>query len=262
MEHISLSDFLVNDKTNILTLDTNIDFEKEDKFTKDLHDIKKKIGEFQFMLFAEKRKSLLIVLQGMDASGKDGVIRNVMSAFNPRGCKVESFKVPNSEELSHDYLWRIHKKIPEKGIIGVFNRSHYEDIVEVSVQKLQKKSVWEQRYKQINDFEKYLTENDVEIIKIFLHISKDEQKKRLDDRINDWKENWKVSMDDYDRSKKWNQYMIAYNEVVKKCNTTYAPWYVVPANRKWFRNWIVAKIIEKKLKEINPKFPVMKFKIP
>ncbi len=262
-EDISLSDFIANDKRDIFDLDPDNNFGTiEDNLTKELHKIKKEMGEYQFRLYAEKRKSLLIILQGMDASGKDGVIRNVMSAFNPAGCRIESFKSPNSEEMSYDYLWRVHKKLPQKGIIGVFNRSHYEDIIEVSVQKLEKRKVWEKRYQQINEFEKYLTENNVEIIKIFLYISKQEQKKRLDDRINDPKENWKVSMDDYQRSKKWNRYMDAYDQVIKKCNSTHAPWYIIPSNKKWFRNWIIAKIIQKKLQEINPKFPVKKFEIP
>ncbi|NOJ29426.1 MAG: polyphosphate kinase [Nitrososphaeraceae archaeon] len=260
---IKPSNFIANNNHNLLTMDPRNDFGiKEDQISKEFENIKSEIGLYQYKLFAEKKKALLIVLQGMDASGKDGVIRNVMNAFNPAGCRIESFKTPNSEELSYDYLWRVHKKIPGKGIIAVFNRSHYEDVIEVRVQKLKEKTIWEKRYQQINDFEKYLTENDIEIIKIFLNISKEEQKKRLDDRINDPKENWKVSMDDYQRRKKWDRYIYAYSDVIKKCNTKYAPWYLVPADKKWFRNLIIAKIIQEKLEVINPKFPVQKFKIP
>jgi PPK2 family polyphosphate:nucleotide phosphotransferase len=228
---------------------------EKEEIEKELDEILPELAELQYKLYAEREKSLLIILQGTDASGKDGVIRNVIRVFNPAGCKVESFKVPTSEELSHDFLWRIHKVIPSKGYIGIFNRSHYEDVIEVRVNNIVSKTIWSQRYRQINDFERHLSENDIRIVKFFLYISKKEQRDRLRDRVLDPSENWKVSAEDYVRTKKWDLYMEAYEDALKLCSTEWTPWYVVPANKKWFRNWVVAKVIRQNLLKLDPNFP-------
>ena len=245
-----------DDEVSLSKWDPDDTFGKEkEEIEKELDEILPELSELQYKLYAEREKSLLIILQGTDASGKDGVIRNVIRVFNPAGCKVESFKVPTSEELSHDFLWRIHKVIPSKGYIGVFNRSHYEDVIEVRVNNLVSKTIWSQRYRQINDFERHLSENNIRIVKFFLYISKKEQTDRLRDRVLDPSENWKVSADDYGRTKKWDLYMKAYEDALKLCSTEWTPWYVVPANKKWFRNWVVAKVIRKNLLKLDPNFP-------
>ncbi len=213
------------------------------------------MSDLQYRLYIEGKKSLLIILQGMDTSGKDGTIRRVLNAFSPAGCYVKAFKVPTEEELSHDFLWRIYQAVPQKGYVGIFNRSHYEDVVEVRVRKLVEKSVWEQRYDQINQFEKNLNENNVKIIKFFLHISKGEQKKRLAERLSHPAKRWKVDGNDFERHKKWNEYMKAYEDVIIRCSTPESPWYIIPANSKWFRNWLVSKIVVKTLKEMKIKEP-------
>jgi PPK2 family polyphosphate:nucleotide phosphotransferase len=217
------------------------------------------MSDFQYRLYIEGKKSLLIILQGMDTSGKDGTIRHVLGAFNPAGCYVKSFKVPTDEELSHDFLWRIYRAVPQKGYIGVFNRSQYEDVVEVRIRKQVEKSVWEARYDQINQFEKYLHESNVNIIKFFLHISNEEQKKRLAKRLSHPEKRWKVDEDDFERHKKWNRYMKAYEDAIIRCSTQVSPWYIIPADNKWFRNWLVAKIIVRTLKQmkiITPKYTI------
>lgn len=213
------------------------------------------MSDLQYKLYAENEKSLLIVLQGMDTSGKDGVIRHVITAFNPASCRVESFKVPTSEELAHDFLWRAHKVVPRKGFVAVFNRSHYEDVVEARVQNFVPKSICFQRFDQIKQFEKMLTENRVKILKLFLHISKQEQKKRLRDRLSDPEKRWKVNEEDYKKRKKWAKYMTAYTDAIMNCSIREAPWYVIPANNKWFRNWVVSKIITNALVEMKIKYP-------
>jgi PPK2 family polyphosphate:nucleotide phosphotransferase len=245
-----------DDEVSLSKWDPDDTFGKEkEEIEKELDEILPELSELQYKLYAEREKSLLIILQGTDASGKDGVIRNVIRVFNPAGCKVESFKVPTSEELSHDFLWRIHKVIPSKGYIGVFNRSHYEDVIEVRVNNIISKTIWSQRYRQINDFERHLSENNIRIVKFFLYISKKEQTDRLRDRVLDPSENWKVSAEDYARTKKWDLYIKAYEDALKLCSTEWTPWYVVPANKKWFRNWIVAKVIRENLLKLDPNFP-------
>ena len=213
------------------------------------------MSDLQYKLYVEKVKSILVVLQGMDTSGKDGTIRHVISAFNPVGCRVESFKAPTNEELSHDFLWRIHKVVPQKGLVGVFNRSHYEDVVEVRVQNLVPHKVWSQRYDQINQFERYMAENNVKVVKFFLHISKQEQKKRLLERLSDPSKRWKVNEDDFKKRKKWDQYMEAYGDAISRSSTRWAPWYIIPANKKWFRNWAIANIIAETLEQLKIKYP-------
>lgn len=214
-----------------------------------------RIEELDYLLYAENRQSLLIVLQAMDAGGKDGVIRHVIRAFNPQGCLVKPFKVPTSEEHEHDFLWRIHQACPPKGGTSVFNRSQYEDVLVVRVRKLVSKSVWSQRYDQINAFERYLDGNSTRIIKFFLHISKDEQKRRLEARLADPKKNWKFSVADLEERKLWDAYQEAYEDVLAKCSTEWAPWFVVPADNKWYRNAAVSQIIVETLEDMNPKSP-------
>lgn len=219
------------------------------------------MSNLQYKLFANKGQSLLIILQGISAAGKDSTIRNVMSAFNPQSCKAISFKAPNEDELSHDYLWRVHKLMPAKGEITVFNRSHYEDVIEVRVRNLISKSIWSKRYTQINEFERFLYENNTRIIKFFLYISKDEQKKKLEERIKNPLKQWKITESDLTEPTYYEQYMEAYEEALWKCSTEWAPWYIIPANTKWFRNFVVAQIIVNTLESMKLTFPKPNFDI-
>ncbi|MDZ4804992.1 MAG: polyphosphate kinase 2 family protein [Candidatus Eisenbacteria bacterium] len=214
-----------------------------------------RLAELQYLLYAESKRSLLIVLQAMDTGGKDGTIRHVMTRLNPAGCDVNAFKAPTAPELAHDYLWRIHRAVPPKGEIGIFNRSHYEDVIVVRVHKLTPRSVWEKRFEQINQFERFLVENDVTIIKIFLNISKGEQKRRLEDRIKDPKKHWKLSPADLAERKHWSQYQRAYEEALGRCSTKWAPWFIIPADKKWYRNHAVSQIMLETLESMKLKFP-------
>ena len=214
-----------------------------------------RIGELQQLLYADAQHSLLILLQGMDTSGKDGTIRHVLDAVNPAGVETTNFKTPSREELAHDFLWRIHKAVPRYGNIGVFNRSHYEDVLVVRVLKLQPPDVWRARYDQINEFEKILCRNRVTLLKLFLHISKDEQAERLKARLTDPKKNWKFDPEDLRMRAHWGKFMKAYEDAVNLCNTKYAPWHIIPANRKWYRDYAVARIVVKTLEELNLKWP-------
>ena len=219
------------------------------------NDFMNQMSNLQYKLFADKSQALLIVLQGMDASGKDGTIRHAMNALNPQSCKVFSFKKPTDDEISHDYLWRIHRYMPAKGEIAIFNRSHYEAVIEERVHKLVSENIWSKRYDQINQFEQYLFENNIQIIKIFLYISKDEQKKRLEKRINDPTKQWKFSESDIIARKLWDDYIIAYEEMLRKCSTKNIPWYIIPSNNKWYRNFVIAQIIINTLEDMDLKFP-------
>ena len=214
-----------------------------------------RIDELQYLMYAEHRRALLVALQGIDASGKDGTIRHVMTGFNPQGCRVTPFKAPTPEELSHDFLWRIHHVVPGKGDVAIFNRSHYEDVLVVRVHELVPAPVWNRRYDQINDFERYLAENGVVIVKFFLHISKDEQKRRLERRIEDSTRQWKVALSDFEERKRWKDYQRAYEDAITKCNTKEAPWYVVPADKKWFRNLAVSQVLVETLEALDMRFP-------
>jgi PPK2 family polyphosphate:nucleotide phosphotransferase len=224
----------------------------------DLEGRLKRLYELQYLLHAEKRRSLLIVLQAMDAGGKDSTIRDVMSGLNPQGCHVTSFKVPTEEELAHDYLWRIHRRVPGKGEIGIFNRSHYGDVLVVRVRNLVPRREWSKRYEQINAFEKILADNNVTIVKFFLHISKEEQKKRLQERLDDPTKHWKVSASDFEDRRYWPDYIKAYEDALGKCSTPWAPWYVIPANHKWFRNLAVADVLVSTLEDLDMRFPKSK----
>jgi PPK2 family polyphosphate:nucleotide phosphotransferase len=229
---------------------------ENDRKTKDkLEKTLKRLNDLQDLFYAEKKRVLLIVLQGMDAAGKDGTIRHVMSGVSPQGCSVTSFKVPNSEELAHDFLWRIHKAVPEKGMIGIFNRSQYEDVLVVRVHELVPKEVWKARYGEINRFERNLAENDVKILKFFLHISKEEQEKRFQERLHDPRKKWKYSKADPKERKRWNDYVTAYEAVLSQCSTEYAPWFIVPSDHKWFRNLAISRIIVETLEGFDMHYP-------
>ena len=214
-----------------------------------------KLDQLQELLYAGKQHALLIVLQAMDAGGKDGTIRHVMAGVNPQSCHVASFKAPTDLELGHDFLWRVHKVVPIKGTIGIFNRSHYEDVLIARVHKLVPKSVWSKRYAHINDFERLLADSDVKILKFFLHISKDEQLRRFQSRLSDPAKNWKLSMPDFSEREHWDEYMEAYEDALTKCSTKHAPWYVIPSNQKWFRNYAISCIAIEALERMKLKYP-------
>jgi PPK2 family polyphosphate:nucleotide phosphotransferase len=220
-----------------------------------------RLAGLQYLLYASKKHALLIILQGMDCSGKDGTIRQVMSQVNPQGCRVTSFKAPSAQEAAHDFLWRIHPAVPDLGMIGIFNRSHYEDVLIVRVHKLVSESVWSTRYKEINSFEKILTENKVKILKFYLHISRAEQMKRFQERLQDRSKWWKLSPADFEERNYWKPYIAAYEDMLTYCSTPWAPWYIIPANKKWFRNLAVSHIIVKTLEDMNMKFPRPTFDI-
>jgi PPK2 family polyphosphate:nucleotide phosphotransferase len=214
-----------------------------------------RLSVLQYLLYAEGRRSVLVVLQGIDAAGKDGTIRRVMSGLNPQGVRVTPFKAPEGAEKRHDYLWRVHNALPEFGQIGIFNRSHYEDVLIVRVHGLAPKPVWSKRFQQINEFERMLSESGVNIVKFMLYISKEEQAGRFRERLDDKRKAWKFSPADLKEREYWDTYIEAYEDVLTKCNTDYAPWYVIPANRKWFRNLAVAQILVETLEGMKLQFP-------
>jgi PPK2 family polyphosphate:nucleotide phosphotransferase len=214
-----------------------------------------RLVELQVALYAESKQALLVVLQGRDASGKDGLTRTVFGPLNSQGCVVSNFKRPTDYELARDYLYRVHHLVPPKGTIGIFNRSHYEDVLVVRVHGLVPKDVWSKRYEQINQFEKMLTENGVTILKFMLHISKDEQKQRLIDRLNDPLKNWKFQVGDLEERKRWADYTEAYEDALERTSTEWAPWYVVPADHKRTRDLLVARQVVDALERMAPRFP-------
>ena len=222
---------------------------------KDLKDLNKELETLQEMLFAEHKYKMLIVLQGMDTSGKDGTIRHVFEGVNPQGVKVASFKVPTPIELDHDYLWRVHARVPGRGEIVIFNRSHYEDVLVVRVHNLVPKKVWSKRYEQISEFEEILAEEGTTILKFFLHISPQEQKERLLARLQDPSKHWKYNPGDLKERQLWGEYTQAYEEALSKTSTDYAPWYVIPADKKWYRNWVIASILVETLKGLKMDYP-------
>lgn len=252
------SDFLIKPgtKVDLGRISTTYDGSmKKKQANAELDVMHREMFKIQNRLFAEGRQAMLIVLQAMDTGGKDGTIRDVMHGFNPQGCRVVSFKTPNSAEIKHDFLWRIHQAVPARGEIVIFNRSHYGDILSVSVYNLLPEERWSKRYGHINDFERMLRDEGVRTLKLYLHISKDEQKRRLDERILNPQKHWKFSKNDYEERKNWDRNMEAYEQVLEGCSTEWAPWYVVPADVKWYRNWVVGKIITGILREMDPKFP-------
>jgi PPK2 family polyphosphate:nucleotide phosphotransferase len=214
-----------------------------------------KLDDLQERLYAESDQSLLIVFQGMDTSGKDGVIKHVMSGVNPQGCRVSSFKAPTHDEASHDVLWRIHRETPAKGFIGIFNRSHYEDVIFPSVHKQISDKIVEKRYRQINDFERLLGQNGTVVLKFFLHISKEEQRERLQARADDPKKHWKFNINDVRERRFWDDYQKAFEEMLRETSTKHAPWMVVPANHKWYRDYLVGKAVVRALEDMKLEYP-------
>jgi PPK2 family polyphosphate:nucleotide phosphotransferase len=225
-----------------------------------------RIGDLQQLLYGNHTHSIILLFQGMDTSGKDGAGKRVLQHVVPSGVETTNFKSPSPEDLAHDYLWRVHKATPHYGNIGVFNRSHYEDVLIVRVLKLQPKEVWSARYEQINAFEKMLSQNNTILLKFFLHISKAEQAKRLKARIDDPSKNWKLEMNDLKMRAYWKDYQQAYEDAINKCSTDYAPWHVVPADHKWYRDYVVAETMAKALEKLKmswpkPKMDLSKLKI-
>ena len=216
---------------------------------------RQRLQELQARLYAEQKQSLLIVLQAIDTGGKDGTIKHVFQGVNPQGCQVWSFKQPSVEELNHDFLWRYHQRTPGRGMIAIFNRSHYEDVLVTRVKQLVPEQIWRERYQLINEFEHMLALNHIMVLKFFLHISKDEQKRRLESRLAEPDKRWKFSVNDVKERLLWDDYQIAFQDAMNSCSTEYAPWYVVPANRKWYRNLVVARTIADTLEAMNPQYP-------
>jgi PPK2 family polyphosphate:nucleotide phosphotransferase len=223
--------------------------------TQRLPGILERLADAQERLYAGHERKLLVVLQGMDTSGKDGAIRHVMRGFNPQGTRVVSFRKPSEEELDHDFLWRVHSKVPARGEIVVFNRSHYEDVLIVRVHNLVPKSVWNERYDQINAFERMLHDTGTTIVKFFLHIGYGEQRKRLQARVEDPRKCWKFQHGDLEERKYWKHYMRAYEDALERTSTEWAPWYVIPANQKWYRNYLVGTILADTLDRLHLRYP-------
>jgi PPK2 family polyphosphate:nucleotide phosphotransferase len=213
------------------------------------------LKKLQEALYAESKRALLIVLQGRDASGKDGTVKHICGTFNPQGTRVTSFKVPAGDEVTHDYLWRVHRAVPPRGYVGVFNRSQYEDVLVARVHNLVPRAVWSKRYAQINDFERMLTENGVTIVKFFLHVSRAEQARRIRERADDPDKQWKISDSDVRERAYWQEYTLAYQDVLSRCSTPWAPWYVVPADDKPARDYLVAGVLLAVLHRMKPTYP-------
>jgi PPK2 family polyphosphate:nucleotide phosphotransferase len=211
---------------------------------------------WQERLYAEDKQKLLIVYQAIDAGGKDGVIRHTLQGVNPQGVRVTSFKVPSKLELAHDFLWRIHQAVPATGMIGVFNRSHYEDVLAVRVHDIVPESVWRPRFEHINNFEKMLHDSGTTILKFFLYISHEEQKERFQSRLDDPTKHWKFDVGDLEKRDYWDDYMVAFEEMLNRCATEYAPWYLIPGDQKWYRNLAVMRVIVDTLRDMNPQYPI------
>jgi len=216
---------------------------------------RQKLHDLQYLMYAEGERSLLICLQGRDAAGKDGTINHVLGAMNPQGCTVTGFKVPSREEAAHDFLWRYHRAVPERGHVAIFNRSHYEDVLVQRVHKMVPKKVWSARYAHINNFEKLLCDNGTHILKFYLHIDPDEQLERFKQRIDDPARHWKISDGDYAERPYWDAYTEAFEDALSRCSTEHAPWFIIPANRKWFRNLAISRIVTEALESLNMQFP-------
>lgn len=229
--------------------------ESHKKAAEEIERDREKLRALQALLYADGRRSLLICLQGLDAGGKDGTISHILGAMNPQGCRVTGFKQPSTEELAHDFLWRIHQATPPRGQVAIFNRSHYEDVLVVRVHKLVPKAVWSRRYEQINEFEKELVDSDTHILKFYLHISREEQLKRFADRLDDPMKQWKISESDYKEREFWGEYMTAYEEALSRCSTPHASWFIIPSDHKWFRNLAIARIVVEHLEALDTKFP-------
>lgn len=239
----------------------DLGLDSEDAVRSRFEELLKRLDELQYRLYAENKRSLLVVLQGMDTAGKDSTVRHVMSGLDPTGCRVTSFKAPSAEELDHDFLWRVHKAVPARGEIGVFNRSHYEDVLIVRVRELVPDKIWKARYDQINTFEKLLVDGGTVLLKCFLHISRREQKERLSARLHDPRKAWKFSLQDIEERKRWPMYMDAYEDALTKCSTEHAPWHIVPADRKWVRNLVVAELMVRTLESMKLSIPKAQFDV-
>jgi PPK2 family polyphosphate:nucleotide phosphotransferase len=242
-------------KLRQIDADDTGDGEDRARAEQELAELTRRLTELQLLMFAECKWSLLIVLQAMDGGGKDGTVSHVISSMNPQGVTVQQFKVPSAEEMAHDYLWRAHKVTPAKGRVVVFNRSHYEDVLVVRVHGLVPKEVWSERYDQINDWEEHLSENGTLVMKFYLHIDKKEQLARFKDRLDDPTKHWKISATDYAERALWDNYEKAYEDAISKCSTELAPWFVIPANRKWFRNLAISRILVETLESLKMQFP-------
>jgi len=227
----------------------------KDDARKELERLTARLAELQELLYAEHKHSVLVVLQGMDSAGKDGTIRRVFEGVNPQGVRVASFKRPAPDELDHDFLWRVHEQVPARGEMVLFNRSHYEDVLVTRVHGLISRPVWERRYREINDFERMLTEEGTTVLKFFLHIGRGEQKRRLEERLDDPTKYWKFRETDLQDRRRWAAYMLAYEEALTRTNTTWAPWYVVPSNRKWFRDLFISGQIVGTLEGLRMRYP-------
>jgi PPK2 family polyphosphate:nucleotide phosphotransferase len=232
--------------------------DKHEDQTSALEEIEKytqHLRELQYLLYAEDKRSLLIILQAMDAGGKDGTINHVLGSMNPQGAKVYGFKVPSAEEAAHDFLWRIHQAAPRRGQVAIFNRSHYEDVLVTRVHDFVPKKVWSKRYDLINNFEKSLVDNGTHILKFYLHISADEQLRRFKQRLDDPARRWKISESDYKEREYWDEYTKAFEDALSECSTEHAPWHIIPANHKWFRNLAVSQIVVETLESLKMKYP-------
>jgi PPK2 family polyphosphate:nucleotide phosphotransferase len=229
--------------------------ESREKAAEEIERDREKLRALQALLYADGRRSLLICLQGLDAAGKDGTISHILGAMNPQGCRVTGFKQPSTEELAHDFLWRIHRATPGRGQVAIFNRSHYEDVLVVRVHELVPRAVWSRRYEQINAFEKELVDSDTHILKFYLHVSKKEQLKRFADRLDDPTKRWKISESDYKERERWGDYTKAYEEALSRCSTRRAPWFIIPSDHKWFRNLAIARIVVEHLEALGMKLP-------
>ena len=243
-------------KVNLERFDCGATFGREKGAAADeLDQVLARLADLQARIWAEAKHAVLVVIQGIDAAGKDGTIRVIAGAFNPQGTPVTSFKVPSPLELAHDYLWRVHQRVPARGEIGVFNRSHYEDVLIVRVHGLVPEERWRARYEQIRNFEQMLTEEGVTIVKLLLAIDRDEQRTRLQDRVDDPTKRWKFNPGDLSERSRWNDYSAAFSEMLRETSTSYAPWYLVPANRNWLRNLAVGEILADRLDALNPQYP-------
>jgi PPK2 family polyphosphate:nucleotide phosphotransferase len=248
LSKVSLSDFDPGDTGGLDRETAKAEYERYSQ----------RLGELQEMLYAQGKHAVLAIFQGMDTSGKDGAIKKVFDSVDPQGVRVAAFKVPTPDELARDFLWRVHREVPPKGYIGVFNRSHYEDVLIVRVNELAPRSVWEARYDQINAFERLLVETGTLVLKYYLHISKDEQKERLQARLDDPSKHWKFSLGDLPVRQRWDDYMRAYEDVLTRCNTEYAPWHIVPANKKWMRDLLITRTLVEAMERLRLAYPESK----
>lgn len=226
-----------------------------DDAEREFKELRDELIELQNKFYADGTKKLLVVFQAIDAGGKDGTIRKVFRGVNPQGCRVWSFKTPTAAELAHDFLWRIHQRVPADGMIGVFNRSHYEDVLVVRVNQLAPEEIWRPRYEQINHFEALLAANRTTVLKFYLHISKEEQKERFQARIDEPEKRWKFSREDLAKRKQWDAYQLAYEEMLYRCTTHHAPWYVIPADQKWYRNLAIARVLVDAMHRCHSQYP-------